>query len=69
MTLAVDKISKRYGNAWALKDVSFEVEGGSVIGLFGASGSGKSSLLKVIAGSVKHNGGTISLRWQRHHNR
>lgn len=61
MTLAVDKISKRYGNAWALKDVSFEVEGGSVIGLFGASGSGKSSLLKVIAGSVKHNGGTISL--------
>ena len=61
MTLSVNKISKRYGNAWALKDVSFEVEGGSVIGLFGASGSGKSSLLKVIAGNVKHNGGTISL--------
>ncbi len=61
MTLAVDKISKRYGNAWALKDVSFEVEGGSVIGLFGASGSGKSALLKVIAGQVKHNGGTIAL--------
>lgn len=61
MTLSVNKISKRYGNAWALKDVSFEVEGGSVIGLFGASGSGKSALLKVIAGSVKHNGGTISL--------
>ncbi len=61
MPLRVDKLSKRYGNKWALRDVSFEVDDGSVIGLFGPSGSGKSSLLKCIAGSVKPASGSIEL--------
>ncbi len=61
MPLKVDKLSKRYGNKWALRDVSFEVDDGSVIGLFGASGSGKSTLLKLIAGTAKPTGGTIEL--------
>ena len=64
MPLSVDKLSKRYGNLWALRDVSFEVEGGSVIGIFGASGSGKTSLLQAIAGIIKPNGGTITLNSQ-----
>ena len=59
MTLEILKISKRFGNTWALRDVSFEVEDGSVIGIFGASGSGKSTLLNVIAGAVKPSGGSI----------
>lgn len=61
MPLVIDKISKRFGNIWALRDLSFAVEDGSVIGVFGPSGSGKSALLKTIAGAVKPNGGTISL--------
>jgi|CXWL01.1.fsa_nt_gi ABC-type sugar transport system ATPase subunit len=61
MALEINKLSKRFGNTWALKDVSFEVDNGSVIGIFGASGSGKSTLLNVIAGAVKANGGTIVL--------
>jgi ABC-type Fe3+/spermidine/putrescine transport system ATPase subunit len=61
MPLRVDKLSKRYGNKWALRDVSFEVDDGSVIGLFGASGSGKSSLLKAIAGSIKPSAGALDL--------
>ena len=64
MPLSVNKLSKRYTNKWALRDLSFEVEGGSVIGIFGASGSGKSTLLKAIAGKIKHNGGTITLNSQ-----
>lgn len=64
MPLSVNKLSKRYSNKWALRDISFEVEGGSVIGIFGASGSGKSSLLRSIAGITKHNGGTITLNSQ-----
>ena len=64
MPLSVNKLSKRYSNKWALRNLSFEVEGGSVIGIFGASGSGKSSLLRSIAGIIKHNGGTITLNSQ-----
>ena len=64
MPLRVDKLSKRFGNKWALRDLSFEVEDGSVVGIFGPSGSGKSALLKTIAGIVKPNGGTIDLDGQ-----
>ncbi len=64
MPLIIDKISKCFGNKWALRDLSFAVEDGSVIGIFGPSGSGKSALLKTIVGAVKPNGGTVSLNGQ-----
>ena len=59
MPLFVDNVSKRFGKGWALRDISFEVGDGSVVGLFGASGSGKTVLLKAIAGSVKLTSGRI----------
>lgn len=59
MPLQVTKLSKRYGNIWALRDVSFEAADGEIFGIFGATGSGKSALLRSIAGTVKTSGGTI----------
>ena len=59
MPLEINKISKRFGNKWALRDVSFEVSDGSVVGIFGASGSGKSTLLNIIAGTIKSSSGTV----------
>lgn len=61
MSLIVNGLSKRYGSSWALRDVSFEIEGGSVVGIFGASASGKTSLLRAIAGTVKTDGGTVKV--------
>ena len=44
-----------------LKNVSFDVEAGEIIGICGESGGGKSTLAKVIAGIIKPNSGKITL--------
>ena len=53
---------------WALRDVSFHVEKGTLLGIIGSNGSGKSTILKVLAGimpptkgSLKANGSVAAL--------
>lgn len=46
---------------WALKDVTFEVKKGDVVGLIGSNGAGKSTLLKVISGVMKPTSGKIEV--------
>lgn len=46
---------------WALKDVSFEVKPGEVIGFVGHNGAGKSTMLKVIAGVMKPTKGKVEV--------
>ncbi len=50
MSIEVESISKRFGDAVALDDVSLEVPSGSLTALLGPSGGGKSTLLRIIAG-------------------
>ena len=46
---------------WALKDVSFEVLKGDSLGLIGLNGSGKSTMLKTIAGVLKPTEGSVTV--------
>ena len=49
---------------WALKDVSFHVEKGEVVGLIGSNGAGKSTLLKVVSGVMKPTKGKLTVNGQ-----
>ncbi len=49
----------QYDEFWALKDVSFQVERGDSVGLVGLNGSGKSTMLKIIAGVLKPTKGKL----------
>ena len=51
----------QYDEFWALKDVSFEVKRGDAVGLIGLNGSGKSTMLKVIARVLKPTKGKVEV--------
>jgi ribose transport system ATP-binding protein len=60
--LAVRGIAKRYGPVVALRSVDLDVEPGVIHGLLGANGAGKSTLVKILAGVLAPDSGTIELR-------
>mgnify|MGYP005794406357 FL=1 len=51
----------KYEEFWALKNVSFDVQKGEVLGIIGHNGAGKSTLLKVISGILKPTGGILEV--------
>jgi putative ABC transport system ATP-binding protein len=59
--LAVEGLSRRYGNRHILRELSFSVGAGEFIAVMGESGSGKSTLLNLIAGLETPDSGTIRI--------
>lgn len=52
----------KYQTFWALRGVSFEVQQGEMLGLVGANGSGKSTMLKCLARILVPNSGSVSVQ-------
>ena len=59
--LDFNKVSFSYEGGAFIKDLSFTVENGQFIGLLGANGSGKSTILKLASGILAASGGSIDL--------
>ena len=59
--LEFDKVSLRYGDNWALREISLTLNPGETRIIFGAAGSGKTTLLKAVIGLVEVDEGRIRL--------
>jgi branched-chain amino acid transport system ATP-binding protein len=60
--LSVTGIYKHFGGLAAVKDISFDIQPGEVLGLMGPNGAGKSTLLNIISGEYKPDAGTVHFR-------
>jgi lipopolysaccharide export system ATP-binding protein len=61
MKLSVKNLMKSYNGRKVVKDVSFEVEQGEIVGLLGPNGAGKTTSFYMTVGLIKPNGGSIHL--------
>lgn len=57
--LQLRDVTKRYGSNWAVRGVSCELSPGQVYGLIGVNGSGKSTIMKIIAGAERATSGQL----------
>jgi ABC-2 type transport system ATP-binding protein len=59
--ISVSHLVKRYGSRVAVDDVSFEVGQGHITGFLGPNGAGKSTTLRILAGFLGLNAGTVTI--------
>ncbi len=59
--LEVDRLSKRFGGLTAVREISFSVAPGEILGLIGPNGSGKSTVMKAILGVEKPSSGSVKI--------
>ena len=54
-------VSKAYGNNTLVKDLNLEIPPGAVVGVIGKNGTGKTTVLRMIAGQEKPDGGSVAI--------
>ena len=63
--LKVERVSKSFGGNRVLKEVSFTLEKGEILGIVGPNGSGKTTLLNVLTGIVRQDSGSVVFMGRR----
>lgn len=61
LMISIEHLSKKYGLLQALKDVSFSVQDGEVLGFLGPNGAGKSTTMKIITGYTAPTEGSVKV--------
>ncbi|QEC45153.1 ABC transporter ATP-binding protein [Pseudobacter ginsenosidimutans] len=59
MILKTEKLSHRYGNSWAIRDINMEIADNGIIGLLGSNGAGKSTTMNIICGALNQTEGNV----------
>jgi branched-chain amino acid transport system ATP-binding protein/branched-chain amino acid transport system permease protein len=63
--LALSAASKNFGGLVAVRDLSFEMRSGEILGLIGPNGAGKSTVFNIVTGVLRADGGEIVFRGER----
>lgn len=61
MSITVSNITKFYGKQAALKEVSFQVNSGQIVGFLGPNGAGKSTMMKILTGFISPSEGKVNI--------
>lgn len=59
--ISVKGLYKKFDSLEALSDVSFDVRRGEIFGMLGPDGAGKTTLMRILAGLMNYDGGTVSV--------
>ena len=59
--IKVERLTKRYGPTLAVKDITFEVEKGEIVGFLGPNGAGKTTTMRILTGFLPPTSGTASV--------
>ena len=67
MNISIEHVTKKINNATVLKDICLEMKGGTVYGLQGKNGSGKTMLMRAISGLIRPTSGRIVINGEQLH--
>lgn len=59
--LKAENLSKKYGSEPAIKNLSFDIEKGEIVGLLGPNGAGKTTTMEICSGLLKQDSGTVEV--------
>jgi len=59
--IEIQNVSKRYADKWAVKDASFTIKKGEILGFLGRNGAGKSTTMNIVTGYISATSGRVLL--------
>jgi len=64
MTIEIKNLTKQYNNILAVKNINFKINKGSIVGLLGPNGCGKTTTIGMMLGLIKPTSGTVFINGQ-----